>query len=104
MEPEKQFMPNATPEERLQLMKDNFDTVVETYTKILTDDELTAVRKDLDELVNEIDQKEEELADYVRPKKDEIKQRKAQRKKLSEITRFGQQEIKTELFIMKDHH
>jgi hypothetical protein len=103
-EQDKQFMPDATPEERLHRMRDNFDTIKETYTKILTETELTETRKVLDDLVNEIDMKEDDLKSYVKPRKDEIKQKKSERKKLSEITRYGQQDITSELFIMKDYH
>lgn len=99
---ERQFMPHVSAEDRLKIMNDNFDRISEDYTKILTEEELTGYRKELDGLVTEIDIMEDELKAYTKPKKDEIKQKKSTRKKLSEITRFGQEDLTAELFIMKD--
>lgn len=101
---EEQFMPEADPIDRLRVMNDNFDRINETYTKILTEPELTDMRAELDKLVIDIDSKEDDLTAYVKPRKDEIKTLKVSRRRLSETTKYGQQEVTNELFIMKDFH
>lgn len=97
----KQFMPDVTPSERLNILQQNADQVEETtYQKPLTE-EVLAEKKDM-LTKNSIDlyDLEEEKKEAVKVFKDQIDPLKKENKILLHEIRTGQQTVKGTIFHM----
>lgn len=100
---QKQFMPEATLEERLRILRDNHDSSVETYYKQLTQDEIDSRQHDLSHNSIKKFKLDEELKGI---KADFKKQTDKLVEKNLELMReidTGQAEVSGELFFVPDY-
>lgn len=98
------FMPELSPEERLNVMRNNADEVENTdYEKELSEEELT-VKKD-QFLKNDIAlaNLEDELADKKKEIKSKIDPLKLKNKALRYEVKTGKKKVKGNLYHMADH-
>lgn len=98
------FMPEATDQERLQIMRNHADNVEETtYDKDLTQDELDAKRETLVDNLIKVTTLEEELDGYKASYKGQIDPIKKKNKVLQQEVKTKKQRVKGTLFHMANH-
>ncbi len=97
------FMPEATPEERLRILKDNHDSVIESYYKPLSIEEIETREHELS--ANSI--KKFKLDEQLKGIKEDFKNQTEplvdRNKSLMKEIDTGQAEVKGELFFVPDY-
>lgn len=99
---EKNLLPEHSPAERLRIMRDNYESKIETYYRQLDHDEIAAREQILSKKSIEIFKLEIELKDKKQEFKDLIDPLKEDNKKLMTEIDTGQVEKKGELFFVPD--
>lgn len=99
----KQFMPDATPEQRLQMLKDHCDSMEETkYFKDLTPDELDVKRETFVDNSITLSTLEDELTAYKESYKNQMKPLKDTNKALQTQIKMRKENIEGVLFHIAD--
>ena len=100
----KQFMPEATPKERLMLLQENAAKVEQTtYQRTLSLDDLAARREDLADNCIKLNHFEDELADIKAKFKDDMDPLKVSNKKLLTEIKTKQSTVDGTLFHIANH-
>lgn len=100
----KVFMPTASPEERVQLLKNNADRIEETtYERELTADELDSKREKFVDNSIKISNLEDELNEQKAKYKNEIDPVKLDNKTLQQEVKTKKTKVKGTLFHMANH-
>lgn len=98
------FMPEATPEERINILRNNADRVEQTdYEKELTEDELIAKREQFVDNSIAISKLEDELSEKKKEFKNKIEPLKLDNRALQYEVKTGKKEVKGFLYHMADH-
>lgn len=99
----KQFMPDASPEQRLQMLKDHCDSMEETkYFKDLTPDELDVKRETFVDNSITLSTLEDELNAYKESYKNQMKPLKDNNKALQTQIKMRKENIEGVLFHIAD--
>lgn len=99
----KQFMPDATPEQRLQMLKEHCDSMEETkYFKDLTPDELDVKRETFVDNSITLSTLEDELTAYKESYKNQMKPLKDTNKALQTQIKMRKENIEGVLFHIAD--
>lgn len=97
-------MPEASEQERLRVLRDNFESKVESYYKELTQDEIDAKQADVSRNCINIFKKENELKLIKDRFKEEINPLKDENIELLTQIDTGQEQVKNaELFFVPDY-
>lgn len=98
------FMPEATAEERLNILKNNADKIDQTtYEKELTEEELIAKREQFVDNSIAVSKLEDELAEKKKEFKNKIEPLKLVNRGLQYEVKTGKKEVKGFLYQMADH-
>lgn len=98
------FMPDVSPEERLNILKNNADKIEETpYEKELTEEELIAKREQFVDNSIAVSKLEDELAEKKKEFKNKIEPLKLVNRGLQYEVKTGKKAAKGFLFHMADH-
>jgi hypothetical protein len=99
---QKQFMPEASDEDRLRILRDNHESSIESYYKQLDHEEIAAREQELSKNSITIYKKNEELKEIKERFKEEISPLMDDNKRLMKEIDTGQVEAKGELFFVPD--
>lgn len=100
----KVFMPDATPEDRLNILRNNADKIESTtYEKELTDEELDAKREEFVDNSIAVSKLEDELAEKKKEFKNKIEPLKLVNRSLQHEVKTKKKEVKGQLFHMANH-
>lgn len=100
----KQFMPDVPTEQRLQLLKDNCDSMEETkYFRDLTAEQLDIKRETFVDNSIKLSQLEDELAAYKESYKQQMKPLKDENKGLQTQIKLRKEQFDGVLFHIADH-
>lgn len=98
------FMPELTPEERLNALRNNADKIEQTtYAKELTDEELDAKREEFVDNSIAVSKLEDELAEKKKEFKNKIEPLKLINRGLQQEVKTKKKEVKGQLFHMANH-
>lgn len=98
------FMPDVTPEERINILRNNADKVEQTeYEKELTEDELVARREQFVDNSIDVSKLEDELAEKKKEYKNKIEPIKLVNRGLQREIKTKKKEVKGFLYHMADH-
>lgn len=96
-------MPEQSEQERLRIMRDNYESKNETYYRELDQDEIAAREQELAKNSIDIFKLEKELKEIKQGFKDRIDPLKDDNTKLMTEIDTGQEETKGELFFVPDY-
>lgn len=97
-------MPELTPEERLNALRNNADKIEQTtYAKELTDEELDAKREEFVDNSIAVSKLEDELAEKKKEFKNKIEPLKLINRGLQQEVKTKKKEVKGQLFHMANH-
>jgi hypothetical protein len=99
----KVFMPEATPEERLRILRDNHDSEVTKYYKQLTQHEMDVRREQLAENSIQHFEYSEQLKEVKADFKEKMEPLIRDNHKLMQEIKTGQAEVEGEIFFVPDH-
>lgn len=97
------FMPEATPEERLRILRDNHDSEVTPYYKQLTQTEMDQRREVLADNSIEHFELSEKLKQVKSDFKEQMEPLIRDNHKIMEELKTGQAKIEGEIFFVPDH-
>lgn len=98
------FMPDVTPEERINILRNNADKVEQTdYEKELTEEELIAKREEFVDNSIDVSKLEDELAEKKKEYKNKIEPIKLVNRSLQKEIKTKKRWVKGQLFYMADH-
>lgn len=99
-----QFMPDVSPEERLQIMRDTAHSIETTsYLRPLTNEELDVKRETLTDNAIKLSEKEEELDGIKKRFKEQMDPLKRSNKELLHEIKTRQQEVKGTIFNLANY-
>lgn len=97
------FMPEVTPEERINILRNNADKVEQTdYEKELTEEELIAKREEFVDNSIDVSKLEDELAEKKKEYKNKIEPIKLVNRSLQKEIKTKKKWVKGQLFHMAD--
>jgi len=100
----KVFMPDVSPDERINILRNNADKVEQTdYEKELTEDELIAKREEFVDNSIDVSKLEDELAEKKKEYKNKIEPIKLINRSLQKEIKTKKKWVKGQLFHMADH-
>lgn len=98
------FMPDADPEERINILRNNADKIEQTdYEKELTEEELIAKREEFVDNSIDVSKLEDELAEKKKEYKNKIEPIKLINRSLQKEIKTKKRWVKGQLFYMADH-
>jgi hypothetical protein len=98
------FMPELSPDERINILRNNADKVEQTdYEKELTEDELIAKREEFVDNSIDVSKLEDELAEKKKEYKNKIEPIKLINRGLQKEIKTKKKWVKGQLFHMADH-
>lgn len=98
------FMPDADPEERINILRNNADKIEQTdYEKELTEEELIAKREEFVDNSIDVSKLEDELAEKKKEYKNKIEPIKLVNRSLQKEIKTKKRWVKGQLFYMADH-